>query len=267
MTHKKLIIIVTVILLAFLVACVQDTGSRSSSPSYESTLGPPPAHPGPGSPIAPRILVDGVLYGPVGHIVPDAVITEDEFTGRITSTIPSTETPTENGQMSIDSPVRNGVPVVGTPYVKRDNGLLVLFNDVWARYESLEKLSTRDFWINIIVFDITATGISFVLENTSESIVFTYSQRYTLSVFHSNGLAALDGIVDTRHLEAYGIMRYYGVDDTVHTIPPLSRTELIEVDWYSIFGELPDGRYEFSDIATDDGGYPHFFFYEFTIRG
>jgi hypothetical protein len=72
-----------------------------------------------------RIMVDGMMYIQTGRQM-SVSISEDEILGEITSVIPSWQEPTENGQMSTDirSIFGRSTPIVGTSYVKRDNGLL-----------------------------------------------------------------------------------------------------------------------------------------------
>ena len=80
--------------------------------------------------LVPTVMVDDVLYSIADREV--FVNAEDsEILGRITSTVPVSELPTENGQANI--------PFQDAPYARFKNGVVLLMDGKWTFFEPRDK--------------------------------------------------------------------------------------------------------------------------------
>jgi hypothetical protein len=123
----------------------------------------------------------------------------------------------------------------------------------WTWFEAEEELPAPNYKLKMIFCEATPIGMSFVLDNTSESSEFRYLQRYSLYMWKNDEWEPMIPIS-------------WCYDDTIHTILPLSRSDLITADWEFIFGELPAGRYKFKDHAFGYGSQEHPIEQEFTLE-
>jgi hypothetical protein len=189
-------------------------------------------------------MVDGVIYTIVPLRGPSIDISEDEISGRITSTV--TGDPIENNQMSIAD---SSIKVMDMPYVRRGNGLLipVFDNGAWTWFVPADEYSALLHWpayyypISMIIQGVAPNGISFVLENVNENSEFTFGEDYALYVWKYDTWEPIEPILDN-----------WAFNDVSYTIPPWSRTDVITVDWECLHGELPYGRYLFRKAVFGD---------------
>jgi hypothetical protein len=87
--------------------------------------------------------------------------------------------------------------------------------------------------VSMNILDVSAGGLSFYLENTSDNVheVYTYSLHYSIFV-RKNGLWEL--------IEPVGIF-----DDEGYYLMPQTKTDVTAVNWHRLYGELPAGQYRF----------------------
>ncbi|MCL2108234.1 MAG: peptidylprolyl isomerase [Oscillospiraceae bacterium] len=92
-----------------------------------------PPEPNPPNAAVPAIVVDGVYYRISENVRGNLNIEVDEadYLGRTTSTVPTSEIPTENGQSNCVE--------TGTPYVEYEGGIALLMSDGnWYLFEAVE---------------------------------------------------------------------------------------------------------------------------------
>jgi hypothetical protein len=259
------------IIIAMALASVLASGCKSDMENSPPQQGPDASHPSQGAVASPpqqgaggsarlaRILVDGVMYYQTGLTIADIIVTEDEISGTITSRVPASEDPAEHGQISTDQTLNfpSHTPIVGSRYVKRDNGLLVCNGGgTWQWFVADGERPPPNYEPKITLHEATPTGISFFLENPSESTEFRYNLWYSLYAWENDSW---------KRLEPIAASFYYDADGAIYTIPPLSKSELITADWELIFGRLPAGKYMFKDEASSDNAKQHNIELEFII--
>ena len=88
--------------------------------------------------ILPQIMHDGIIYYFDVNGQFDILVTPSLDAPKITSTVPSTEIPRENGQANFEGSDFGGA---GPVYVTYEDGLLVYWNDRWAKFVTLEQLT------------------------------------------------------------------------------------------------------------------------------
>jgi hypothetical protein len=74
----------------------------------------------------PSIMVDDVYYF-ISGINANVEIDESDYLGKITSTVPLSEIPVENGHSNFVA--------VGTPYAEYENGIIALIEGKWVIFE------------------------------------------------------------------------------------------------------------------------------------
>lgn len=78
----------------------------------------------------PSVMYDGNLYSTTGKQLPGEVA-EEAFVGRITSTVPPTQWPEEDGQANFEG--------LDSPYAITSTGFVVMFNQEWTLFELREE--------------------------------------------------------------------------------------------------------------------------------
>ncbi len=79
--------------------------------------------------LVPSIMYNGEIYRTTGKQIP-AEVDESAYVGKITSTVPLSEMPTEEGQANFGE--------IGTPYAVTSDGVVVLMNNEWTVFEIME---------------------------------------------------------------------------------------------------------------------------------
>ena len=74
----------------------------------------------------PSVMHEGVLYSTTGKQLP-AEVDESAIVGYVTSTVPLSQLPTENGQSNCGN--------LGAPYAVTSDGFLVLVDHEWTLFE------------------------------------------------------------------------------------------------------------------------------------
>lgn len=77
----------------------------------------------------PSVMHEGVLYGTTGKQLP-AEVDESAIVGRVSSTVPLSQIPTENGQSNCGN--------LGAPYAVTSDGFLMLVDQEWTLFEPME---------------------------------------------------------------------------------------------------------------------------------
>jgi len=94
---------------------------------------------------------------------------------------------------------------------------------------------------NMIVHDITSSGLSFQFENPSDK-QYSYSSHYALYVFKNNTWELAEPIIDNWD---------WVFTDEGYFLLPNSASDLTEIDWRWNLGELPGGQYKFQKEILD----------------
>ena len=79
--------------------------------------------------LVPSILYNGEIYRSTGKQVP-AEVDESAIIGTVTSTVPLSQWPTEEGQANFE--------ILDAPYAMTADGLLVLVEHEWTLFEPLD---------------------------------------------------------------------------------------------------------------------------------
>ncbi len=111
---KKFIALCLVLLLALsLVGCGKKESEEPETPNA----------------LVPSIMYNGEIYGTTGRQIP-AEVDASAYAGKVTSTVPLSEWPSEEGQANFGE--------VGIPYAMTSEGFAVLMNNEWTVFEIME---------------------------------------------------------------------------------------------------------------------------------
>ena len=91
-------------------------------------------------PITPQIMLDDGVYHYVGYIDSSIRYDENSYTGRITSIVPASESPTINGQANFDAE--------DAPYVNKFGKISLLWDDKWALFLTQADILHNEALIN-----------------------------------------------------------------------------------------------------------------------
>ena len=93
--------------------------------------------------------------------------------------------------------------------------------------------AASDSGVKMIIENVDLSGISFIIENTSER-EYTYGEAYTLYVQKNNSWVPVEPTIEN-----------WGFNSIGYIVLPQSKTDVILIDWKWLYGELADGEYKF----------------------
>lgn len=108
---------ISVLLLTFIIA-LMIAGCSNKLPAPETP-----------NACVPSVMYDGNLYLTTGKQIP-VEVEEDAIVGRITSVIPLSQWPEEDGQANFG--------IVDAPFAIITDGFVVLWNNEWTLFEMIE---------------------------------------------------------------------------------------------------------------------------------
>jgi len=195
----------------------------------------------------PQIMLNDTFYFLSGDEAPIVEISENDYLGRITSTVPLSQRPTQNGQANFDAD--------DAPYALFENGIVVLWNGEWSLFLSEVAFAARttppsdsialdvnvlskEEWderigVTMNALSFSSGGLSLFFENTSDN-EYTYGSDYALYIFKNSTWEPVEPIIEN-----------WGFTSEGYSILPNSKTDKETVDWRWLFGDLPDGDYKF----------------------
>lgn len=86
--------------------------------------------------------------------------------------------------------------------------------------------------VTMFIQDISPSGLSFFFENSSDR-EYIYGADYALYIRRDNGWEPVERIIDM-----------WFVPEIAFSILPNSKTEIRQIDWQWVFGDLSDGEYK-----------------------
>ena len=112
--------------------------------------------------LLPSIMYNGEIYCSTGKQMPGEVA-EDAIIGEITSTVPLSQWPEEDGQANFD--------ILGAAYANTSDGIVVFIDNEWTLFEK------REISKQLLTFKWTPAGVHFLFWG----LTFSVASKYKIS--------------------------------------------------------------------------------------
>ncbi len=190
----------------------------------------------------PMIMIEGELYLDTGRAMP-AEMAPSEILGTITSNVPSSELPTEDGQSNFNC--------IGAEYARSEDGIALKLNQQWWYFQKEEILG-----LQLDVSMTSPTGLTLVCiqsggQPTGKLITGSY---YWLEQERDGQWAEVEMKLPRDQV---------GWTDEAWMIEMDGRTEW-KVDWEWLYGALEPGKYRIGKKVYDfreAGDYDTYIYY------